>query len=226
MIQQYGLQRTGTNAMRALIEANFPGVRVEPAAFGSKHHEVDWHAVREARRLSFVVNVKDCVTWLASYYRFRAMKARDQSPDRRVAPLSKVATAWLGHWWVTTRSHLSVADEFPSRTLVVQHEALLRSPEAVLDEVWSKLRLYRRPGDPELFLDAYARRGGANTPAKELMAPARFDFRSFHLSGEWAVDLPDDVAADARRTMDAFLVENPQWRSHFNLDHLNALEAA
>lgn len=123
-IRQYGLQRTGTNAVRALLEINC-GVNVLTHTNGSKHDLPTREAVEESDTL-FVINVKDPISWLASYYRYRSLQAREAQPQRRMDPIGVMSSVWLPLWQDRTTAYLELAEKYPSRTAVIQHEALLR----------------------------------------------------------------------------------------------------
>lgn len=100
--KQYGMQRTGTNYLKCLMERNFVGVHVFPSVFGWKHGRavspenwlasasrpdgsvvsVDGHKLRYTRAqleavlaqgpLRYVVSIKDPYGFIYSFKRFRA----------------------------------------------------------------------------------------------------------------------------------------------------------
>ncbi len=215
IVKQYGLQRTGTNATKALIETNLRGAHV---LSGDKHHDVDRASIKDSDR--FVVNVKDPASWVVSYHRYRSMKARNETPPYVLDPIEGLVDGWLARWAARTSSYLRLADELPERVAVVQHEALLRDPQGTLDAVRRHLDIARKSGEPELFLDSYARRGDASVHGADLINKKRPFNRDFHLSGRWAREAPDEVLARCRRFMDGFFDAMPDWRAHFDLSHL------
>lgn len=219
IVKQYGLQRTGTNATKALLEANCRDVTVLTTTLGSKHDNVDW-AQLQGRAVKFVVNIKDPASWLCSYYRFRSRKALDESPPRAYDPIETLVDEWLAYWAVRTKSHLGLADVLPERTAVIQHEALLRHPLDALMDTALHLELPVRTDEVELFRTGYALRGGEGDRGAQLIDPARPFDRGMHLSLRWSLGVPNDVLVKARRFLDDFLREHPQWRSLFDLTHL------
>ena len=46
-IKQFGLQRSGTNAVKALLEVNFPEIRVLTTYLGNKHKPTNYQTLVE-----------------------------------------------------------------------------------------------------------------------------------------------------------------------------------
>ncbi len=46
-IKQFGLQRSGTNALKALLETNFPKIRLLTTFLGNKHQPIDFDTLNE-----------------------------------------------------------------------------------------------------------------------------------------------------------------------------------
>ena len=44
-IKQFGLQRSGTNAVKALLEVNFPDIRVLTTYLGNKHKPTNYQSL-------------------------------------------------------------------------------------------------------------------------------------------------------------------------------------
>lgn len=221
-VKQYGLQRTGTNAVKALLEDNFHNVEVLTTTFGSKH-DLPEPDVEDDPELRFCVNIKDPLSWLVSYHRYRSMRARDETPPRRMDPLPVLADGWLERWEENTRAYLSLAERYPERSTVIQHEYLLRSPNAVVSQLERDLDLERRGGRPSLFLKGYARRGDEYTRGAELIDRDRSFDRARHLNGKWAVGLPHDVRQKGRDCLSGFFRDHPHYRRYFNLRHLKGI---
>lgn len=95
-IKQFGLQRSGTNALKALVELNFSDVTVLSGYLGDKHAETSWDLMLqqgrsqdpkefgvshdavdqilrevEQKTLPIIINLKDPVSWVNSYCVFR-----------------------------------------------------------------------------------------------------------------------------------------------------------
>lgn len=221
-IRQYGLQRTGTNAIKALLEENSDEpVRVLTSTHGSKHDMPTADATADPALL-FVVSIKDPVSWLASYHRYRKLQCESETPPRTIDPISLLAPEWLAHWRRHTVAYLTLAETMPNRTAVVQHETLLRTPGRTLKHVANHLGLPLRP-HLELFRDGYARRGDERTRGADLIDSTRRFNRNYHLNGDWAHELPRPVIRRARQEMDTFALEHPDFRRHFNLTHLEGV---
>lgn len=96
-VKQFGIQRSGTNYTKALIEINFPGVKVLSSTLGNKHNAPNMESMLSEREnlseenfdslsLSFLKNCdlkkdlpyifvsKEPVSWVLSFYNLRALK--------------------------------------------------------------------------------------------------------------------------------------------------------
>lgn len=221
-VKQYGLQRTGTNAVKALLEDNFHNVEVLTTTYGSKH-DLPEPDVADDPELRFCVNVKDPLSWLVSYHRYRSLQAREEKPSRRIDPLTRLADVWLERWEENTYAYLSLAERYPGRSTVIQHEHLLRNPGEVVSQLERDLDLERRGGRPSLFLKGYARRGNEYTRGAELIDRDRSFDRARHLNGKWATGLPREVRNKGRDCLNEFLQTYPHYRRYFNLSHLKGI---
>lgn len=220
-VKQYGIQRTGTNALKALLETNCQDVDVLSSTYGSKH---GFPADDLPGDLRLVVSIKDPVTWVVSYYRFRSAKALDENPPRVYDPLETLVDQSLSYWASRTAAYLRLADE-RERVAIVQHETLLRDPLAVLASVKEALGLCWAPGERELFRDVCMRRGGEHDRGRALVHP-RWKFSpDRHLNGDWAIGVSAEVVDRCWKFMDDFFMAYPRWRDYFDLDHLSETAA-
>lgn len=215
LFKQLGLQRSGTNAFRAIVEENLPDCLFLANILGDKHVPQSWDKMAawlaqnptaegltpelyaqmaeevRSHRLCVVVSIKDPVSWLWSYFRFAKKKAEYRNPDQEFVFTPNFAEQCLTSWSERMTQYLQFALENKERTMVVQHEELLKSPCAVLDRFCATFAL-TPPDDPELFQQAYARRGTENQHGKDLVNPkVKFD-SSYHLEGRWAADMPPE----------------------------------
>lgn len=155
----FGLQRSGTNLMVALMERNFHTHSLEIGAEW-KHGVVEqpdrtWNGA--AAR--FVLCVKNPYAWLVSCYRyFQAAHGADGTvaPQFRADPSMSFEEFVLGpsyefetpvHRWNAMHRHW-LGRLPPDRTAVVRHEDEVADPVAVLEAVRRKLGL--RPSCPRL----------------------------------------------------------------------------
>lgn len=223
-IKQAGLQRTGTNATKALIEANCPDVKVLTTTLGSKHYLPRESALAQDD-LAWVINIKDPISWTVAYWRYKAWQASEETPPRVYDELPFQLPEWLQVWDQRHRAWLTLADQAPDRVVVVQHEALLRDPGAQLTRIADHLDLPRKPGRPRLFTKGYARRGAETDHGADLIdTRVPFD-RERHLNGRWAEGIKPDALHQARTWFGWWLTEHPRWgRQHFDLAHLDHLE--
>lgn len=243
-INQFGLQRSGTNAVKALIECNCEDSYVVAELLGHKHKPFDWSKVGEAaaeeivvsnfgragaqtiadeiasRELRFVVNIKDPVSWLWSYFRYQKRKFHRKNPKGSYELDEVYASKALRAWHRNVSSWLPFVMEHEAKSVVIQHEHLLRDPRKVLDQMVQKLDLDYASEEPDLFLDGYARAANELHRGSEVIdSKLRFD-RSYHLDGIWAEEMPSKHYAYATHFMNKFFRRNPGFRPFFDLSHL------
>lgn len=222
-IHQFGLQRTGTNAVKALIEANCTGVRVLTTTLGSKHY-LPRESLLAQPDMAYVINIKDPVTWTVAYWRYKARQASEETPPRIYDELPFQLDEWLQVWQERTHAWLALADRLPDRTIVVQHEALLRDPGAVLKRLLGHLDLPRRAGSARLFTQGYARRGAEHDRGATLIdRRVPFD-RGRHLDGRWADGINPEALRIASNFFDRWRAAQPAWAALFDTRHLEPLQ--
>lgn len=240
IIKQFGLQRSGTNALRAIIEVNFD-LRVATNILGDKHGSISWMAMQDwaagtpapdslspedysrlldalhGRTLKFILSVKDPVSWVSSYFRYSKKKFEYQNPEKILEFTTRFSEKTLSSWQERLKGYADFIAQNPGRCLVVQHEKLLVSPESVLAD-FCRTFGFPLPDDPELFLEGYARRGTEEQQGDMLInRKMRFN-RDYHLDGQWVRDMPEDVLEHAVAFRDDVFGRHPEIRSLFDVE--------
>lgn len=213
VIQQYGIQRVGTNATKALIERNLEGVAVD---------STDKHLFPVRRARAFLVNVKDPVSWVWSVYKYRSMKMRYEKPPVHVEFNRRFVEDALVEWGSLTLSHLYLAEQV-NTSLVVQHEDLLSDPENVIRRASEAYNAPLRE-DVELFLTGYARRGDCRTHGESLIDPKRNFDRAYHLQGRWVEDVPEWALEMSLSYQEKAFGLHPILPRNIRVDHLNPVK--
>ncbi|WP_147361504.1 sulfotransferase [Dichotomicrobium thermohalophilum] len=248
IIKQFGLQRSGTNALRGIIEVNLD-LRVAANILGDKHSSISWAAMEDwaaemplpkslspkdynrlldalhGRTLKFILSVKDPVSWVNSYFRYSKKKFEHKNPEKILDFTTRFAEKSLFSWQERMKSYADFIAQNAGQCFVVQHEKLLISPESVLADFCRKFD-FPFPDDPELFLEGYARRGTDEQQGDMLInRKMRFN-RDFHLEGQWMRDMPEDVLEQAVAFRDDVFGRHPEIRSLFDVETIGLTVAA
>ena len=167
-IKQFGLQRSGSNLLKYLLEVNYE-VRVEVNLTGWKHGFCD--SVHQTRDI--VLTTKNIHAWLDSAYRYWVIRNRLDAPAQdygeRFSGFLRKEFSYdstrspdpVSHWNIMHRHWLGLEDEIaPLRVIQVKFEEMLRDDEAACDQAAAALGI-RRKSTP------FQRPGGKLTPAEE-----------------------------------------------------------
>lgn len=250
IIKQFGFQRSGTNAIKALIEINFEDCIVVQSYLGNKHDVFDWDileqgahtgkygeyyfkndldgVIREhlsARKLLFIINIKDPLSWLCSYFHYRNMALKFKKPELRVAPVFDLAFVefTMRVWKRNITSWLNFAEAHAEQCFVFQHETLLSSPEIVLTAIRDKFDL-KMKADSLCLIDGYTMCGTDTIHGLDLIRKHKSVNREYHLKCEWISKLDDAKISAMLVFMDKFFKENRHYLKYFSLEHLAGVE--
>lgn len=157
-IKQYGLQRSGTNYAKSLIEMSCTNVRVLATVLGSKHAAPDLEnhvdmltrgdvgiaitdlqpddfslicdAYRQ-RELAVLICVRDAVTWMDAYERHMARRENRDPLILNRDQLASLSDMWVN--WIYSMTDWSAASGL--RTLWAVHHNVVRNPQELLHDV-------------------------------------------------------------------------------------------
>ena len=248
VIKQFGLQRSGTNIVRALLQINFEDVVVLQNFLGDKHTAISWEimernlrdqvpdefgisdTVRQeismnltSRNLYFVFNIKDPITWINSYYKYQKLKFEHRNPGLELSFDLDFAHRVLPRWAENVKSWLNFYLSNEDRCVVFQHETVLLGPSALLTQAKEKFGLIVAGDSIVDLLSGYALRGTDLHYGKELInEKVSFD-RDYHLKGGWKRDIPSDILSFSQSFMREFFDREPHLKHLFNLDHLDGM---
>lgn len=210
-LKQFGLQRSGTNILKALIEINFPGAHVLTRFLGNKHNPADWNEMAnflieddginygiseeekqeisdlvDSRKLRIIVNIKEPIPWLESYHRYQRKKAIRRNPNAELAFDESWVSRMLGVWEANVGSWVSFVQQNSENCVLVRQLQIFKEPEAILNDIEKKFSLSRIP-DKELVcrIGSYARRGTFLEHGEELIITNKKFDPSFHLDNIW-----------------------------------------
>ncbi len=238
-IKQFGLQRSGTNAVKALIELNFKNVIVLSNYLGNKHEATSWEIMsglasyedvsefglgsheREmikelivTRTLPVVINVKEPVSWLNSYYKYQRKKVVYRNPNAEFNFSVEFSKKALTHWSENVDSWLKFHIN-SDNSILFRHEDVLRDMTTRMREIKDKFDLEMADCYPIGTIDGYAKRGTDKQHGEELINKnASFD-RNYHLDGGWRKDVPDEVLEYADQFSQDFFDTHPEYLEFF-----------
>lgn len=247
IIKQFGLQRSGTNALKALVEINFKDIYVLSNYLGNKHDGTSWKTMEEFmlnqnpqefyiseemkdiieksvndKHLYCIINIKDPVSWLNSYYKYQRKKVLFKNPEAKFELDLKFAQKSLHNWWAgNISSWLDFAIQNEAITVVVQHETILDNPINKLKEMEQKFQLNREDEEYKLYLEGYTKRATDKEHGQDILnSKITFD-RSYHLHGVWKNDMPEEVFNYALEFMTEFFHINKQYMSFFDFSYFS-----
>lgn len=240
-IKIFGLQRSGTNAVCSFVEQSF-NVNVLQNYLGNKHTPFDWKTLESAlgeiegfgltkseldeisklvreKKLNFIINIKDPISWLGSYYKYQKKKTLYKNPEANFEFSETFARRVLKAWEANILSWLSFFQKNPELCILIQHEEVLSGLERKLVEIETKFGLNRKTESLVHYSDGYAKRGTDQQKADELInTKVKFD-RTKHLDGRWLKEIPDEPLEIAIHFWIEFKRENPEYASLFNFEH-------
>ena len=182
-LKQYGLRRTGTNYLTALLRKNVPGVEVMVDRGGDKHElpsMTEMQRLREEKPTHFVVNVKHPYPWFVSFRKWH----------ENLEPINGGFKTWaceLWNWqylgWLVWLQR--------NGGLVVRYEDLLDNMPSVLAQICHVIGV-DAPASPQ-EIKTYVKCGGEKD-GKEFDRISTVGFaerRAYWTTGAFMQDLSD-----------------------------------
>jgi len=162
VFKQYGLQRSGTNIIKALIEINLEDTFVCSNMFGGKHqlyepvpeeyNPLDYPGLRAeisptfakilARKFKdddviYLLSIKNIFSWVVSFRKYIHKHGLQDKYDLTLETLVK-------HWNI---SNLNWIDNLSSRKfMIIEHDKLVFNKENVIQEIANKFCIKRKSG--------------------------------------------------------------------------------
>jgi hypothetical protein len=239
-IKQFGLPRSGTNALKALIEINFKNVIVLSNYLGNKHEPTSWSKLEEKslvenaedfglelvnkqqviedvrnKTIPVIINIKDPMSWVNSYYKYQLKKALFKNPDTNLQFDTRFAERALSSWKENVLSWITFHDGHP-KSVIFLHEEVVAGLDHQLETLRSMFNLEASVHYPTGLLKGYARRGTDCQHGVDLVNP-KMDFkREYHLEGGWIKDIPEDLISFLDKYKTEFLHKNQRFRRIFS----------
>ena len=206
--------------MKALIEMNYSSSRVLTMFLGNKHDSSSWNEMSESmgaeselefdltgnekmeiscsvenKSLPLLINIKEPIPWLDSYFRYQKKKILYINPDDN--PLFSVSWARrnLAMWEEKVTSWLKIASDHPETCQVIEHMQIIEDPENILMEIFDRFHLDVSSTNVISTVENRMKRGHYSEHGKNLIDPFHKFDPSFHLERKWLVDYPEDVLA-------------------------------
>jgi len=219
-VKQYGIERSGTNLLKLLLE-EYVHARVLSNPLGGKHHapaELDWDwsplvargftsqyeqtnvkAAHDRGDLGFILSVKNPYAWCISFAEWA-----ERLTKRRVSVTPEAVTKWMGRW---NKLHRAWLDFFEGkRAAVVRYEDLLRNPGVELRRVAALFGREAVPGVVRLpdrclapMLEHFSRDDG--------LEDKTFTRRAYYLEGEYMRRYSQPLLKAMRDAADPDVVE-------------------
>lgn len=195
-IKLFGLQRSGTNVVKGLLELNFRDVVVLQSILGSKHNpferdqallweptELDSRYVKlsneeieqaknalRSKRMCAVLTIKSPYAWLVSYYRLRKLKNKNYmkwSP----AYIKKALPIWIkaNNGWL-----VDLENEFADRLVINFYDKSSNDASSLLNAMEESFSLTRK-GEFISLLPKATLRGNDSHFGETIMGNEKFN---------------------------------------------------
>lgn len=217
LIKQFGLQRSGTNIIQALLEINFKDVFILSKYLGDKHEPTDWSMIDylmmtqdpsdcgvskkqalllssliEKRKLPIIINVKDLVSWIAAYYRYAKKKILFKNPQAIFKFDRKFCTKQVAVWKEKMLSWATFSNGNPNDCIIINHYDLLIDPIEILSKIEGKFDLHRKH-KKLINSSAYAKRGTYIEHGFDLLHKNKSFNKDYHLKNQWIDEVPEEI---------------------------------
>ncbi len=200
-VVQMGLQRTGTNAARALVEANL-GIQVD----SRNKHRAPTRSFQPGE--GALVTFRPPAEWCWAVYRYRKNKYAHITPPVPIV-FSKAFIDDALEEWVHVASRQLYAALAPPRqpAVVLNHKTVVHDPARVVHAVAEMIGV--RPPRELLLFDGYAKRGGPEVRGADLIDHARPFNRTAATDGSWRGEVPADLLQYLDDAAEAAATSNP-----------------
>ncbi|MGB1571533.1 MAG: hypothetical protein ACPHAT_02375 [Candidatus Poseidoniaceae archaeon] len=230
-IKQFGLQRSGTNAVKALLEVNFPEIRVLTTYLGNKHKPTDYQTLVEqsddsnfqeydltskdvseikelvaSKNLPIIFQIKKPIPWFDSYFRYQKKKILFRNPEAN----PKFNFSWISKsleiWIKSVTSWLELSKKYPN-SIIIEHMEILTNPDNVVQRIMSKFS-YEKTKTIEL-IENEMKRGHYKEHGKDLINPYHKFDPTFHTEKKWLENYAPELLEFAQKSVDETIAKNP-----------------
>lgn len=229
-IKQFGLQRSGTNAVKALLEVNFPDIRVLTTYLGNKHKPTNYQSLVDqsddpdfqeydltsndvteikelvaSKDLPILFQIKKPIPWFESYFRYNEKKIKFRNPDANPVFDEKWVTTGLKYWSECLTSWLELSKKYPN-SLIIEHMEILTNPDNVVQRIMSKFS-YEKTKTIEL-IENEMKRGHYKEHGKDLINPYHKFDPTFHTEKKWLENYTPELLEFAQKSVDEAIANN------------------
>jgi len=239
-LKQFGLQRSGTNIFKALIEINFNNTHVLTKYLGGKHEATDWDTIfrhlsetvsldygideSDAEQLStlvknkelgFIFNIKEPIPWVESYHRHYLKKAKAKNPK----VVKELDFEWIEkrliQWENLMTSWSKFHQENRENSVMVTHYGILTDARNLLESVQEKFSLQpRKGGELTDKIENYARRGTYFQHGEDLLIQSKKFDSSYHLENQWLESFSEETLEFTKEKVSQIESRLPEVRSY------------
>lgn len=224
-VKIYGLQRSGTNWLKYLLERNFVDTVVVDLPLGNKHEAPRpaealraWRSPGSDRpagapdelpyclgdlerafadgEVRAVAVVKPLLAWLLSFHRFRRLK----EPDRYAVLDAKMITQWTDRWISTNLAYLDGLAELRWKHAVIDYRELVLALPPTMARLGSELALSPANGTRWSTADRRMRRSTDAVHGDDIVSDAPFDLE-YYAQQRYLDELDAEVVAIAEERL-------------------------
>lgn len=204
-IKQFGLQRSGTNYLKALIDENFEDCILLTNTLGNKHDKTSWPSIErglgeipshlqhcserlissvKSKEIGFIFHTKEPISWVLSYFRLRNSK----DPEKYKIFKRKFIDEALGVWEDRLLNWLEFSKK-ANRFYFCKYEDVVLNEARVLERIADVFDLKRRPGEWVGSFSKATIRGGEHHSGAELLSEKDFN-RNYYLKKGYLAEYP------------------------------------
>ena len=238
-IKQFGLQRSGTNALKALLEVNFPQIRVLTTFLGNKHEPIDYMSLQENcnkkdyaeyeltledvnriqkqiadRALPIIFQIKKPIPWFDSYFRYQKKKIQFRNPESNPEMDENWIIKSSAIWNRNVSSWLEFSKEYPN-CVIIEHMDILTNPDRVIQDILSEFS-FEKNKEIQL-IENEMKRGHYKEHGEDLINPYHKFDPSFHTEKKWLGNYSPELLEFAQLSVDELISNNPIF-SEFGID--------
>jgi hypothetical protein len=209
-IKQYGLERSGTNYIRALIEENIEDVRVLSNLFGHKHktytsinyknynHKEDQEVKTELddetlnfikeqfinNQIYYLITVKEPYSWIVSYHKCYWIKENSGLLDHnKIIKYSNI-------WNETHKNWLENIIYQNKKFFIVMYEDMLINPNNIVNAISTKFKLKQK--QKFVNINNYMKEG-ADWNYKKNIGTKSFNKKDYYLNKQYLNEINEFI---------------------------------
>lgn len=241
-IKQFGLYRSGTNAVKALLEINFPNIRVLTTYLGNKHYPTNFQTIKslsqekelsdfditkneaemirvltESKNLPVIIQIKKPIPWFDSYFRYQKKKILFTDPEAHLEFNKEWVDRGLELWEKCLESWINFSNNY-SKCMIIEHVEFLENPDKTIEQITTFFDIQKNKKIE--LIEFQMKRGHYKEHGSNLINPYyKFD-PSFHLENKWLDNYTPELLEYAEGKVKQVL-DNNRVISSYEIDFLS-----